>query len=77
MKIDVYNHVQTKYERFSPFSNPKSEKEGIACPRPPWERKKVRGVQTKKIIIKKKFLATVQICRLENIEHKKYETSFL
>ncbi len=29
-KKDVYNRVQTKYKRLSPFSNPKSEKVGLA-----------------------------------------------
>ncbi len=28
----LYNHVETKYKRLSPFLNLKSEKEGIACP---------------------------------------------
>ncbi len=49
-KKDVYNHIVTKYNRLSPFSNPKSEKEGIACPQLLQEgvEKKVKGVQTKK-----------------------------
>ncbi len=49
-KKDVYNHVVTRYKRLSPFSNQKSEKEGMACPQPLQEEveKKVRGVQTKK-----------------------------
>ncbi len=34
MKKDVYNHLLMKYKRLGPFSNPKSEKEGIACPQP-------------------------------------------
>ncbi len=33
-KKDVYNHIQTKYKRLSPFSNPKSEMGDIACPQP-------------------------------------------
>ncbi len=44
-KKDVYNHVVMKYKRLSPFSNPKSEKKGIACPQHPEGGRKVRGVQ--------------------------------
>ncbi len=31
----VYNHILTKYKQLSPFSNPKSEKEGNSMLPPP------------------------------------------
>ncbi len=52
MKKDVYNHVVTKYKQLSPFSNPKSEKEGDSMyPAFPEIGRKV-GVQTKKHVYK-------------------------
>ncbi len=47
-KRDVYNHVQTKYKRLGPFSNPKSEKGGYHVPSPLGRGRKVTGVQTKR-----------------------------
>ncbi len=73
-KKAVYNHVQMKYKRLSPFSNTKSEKEDSMSPvfPPPTKiGRKIRGVQTKEDIYNRVQTKYKRLSPFSNLKSEK------